>query len=490
MPFRKVNNKIEWAAPNENDLAGFARSLVSESGNVPLTHELKTRVEEALRSVSPKGNVAAFTENNQSTYSLIKHLVQTSPGLVDIILPVYNSFHLVKKCIDLVLKRTHWPYHLYIVDDCSDSYTEQKLKEIQEKNSNKITLIRHKKNKGFATSVNQGIKAGNGRYVCLLNSDVFVTDLWLTKMVLALEADSRNQLVSPTTNNTAIIEVPLSSGASYIQTNKIFEAFTARRYPEIMATGFCLLFERELLDKIGKFDESYVSYGEDSDFWYRTIRYAEASSYKRYRAILADDTYVFHQRSGSFSQLGAESHNTLRKLASSRFNRIWPEWTEWRKSYDANKALGNLREKIPPALLRNQEDTYRICWVVHSAELCGGMNYITDIVNGLIEKGINAKVAVIKHHPDAKETFMSELTTAPVFFNSYEDFIKDFRNRVFTNGFVIAGTVSIMPVLNTLCELNPFIKPILHSQSYEIDMATYLRKPCRSHKIENEESVL
>ena len=477
MPFRKVNDKVEWVPPTEKDLAGFAGSLVSESGSVPLTHELKTRVEEALKSVSPKGNVAAFTENNASTYSLIKHLIKTPPGLVDVILPVFNSFHLVKKCIDLVLKRTHWPFHLYIVDDCSDNYTENKLKEIQQKHSNKITLIRHKKNKGFATSVNTGIKQGNGKYVCLLNSDVFVTDLWLTKMVMTLEADPRNQLVSPTTNNTAIIEVPLSSGASYIQTNKIFEAFTARRYPEIMATGFCLLFERDLLDKIGLFDESYVSYGEDSDFWYRTIRYAEGSSYKRYRAVLADDTYVFHQRSGSFSQLGADAHTHLRKLASGRFNRIWPEWAEWRKSYDSNKALGNLREKIPPALLRAQEDNYRICWVVTSAEFCGGMSYITDIVNALIEKGINAKVAVIKHHPDAKENFMTELTTAPVFFKSYEDFIKDFRTKVFTNGFVVGATISLIPIINTLCELNPYLKPILHAQSYEIDMADYTVAP-------------
>ncbi len=475
MPFKKVKDKIEWVSPNKNDIDNFNSSLIKTSGPVALTHELKTRVDDALKSLSPQGSVTYFTNNNISTYNLLKTIVKTPPGLVDVILPVYNSFHLVKKCIDLVLKRTYWPFHLYIVDDSSDSYTAQKLIEIQQKNSDKISLIRNIKNKGFAASVNRGIKKGNGEYVCLLNSDVFVTDLWLTKMIMALKADPRNQLVCPTTNNTAIIEVPLSSGASYLQTNRIFESFTTRRYPEIMPTGFCLLFERDLLEKIGYFDESYVSYGEDSDFWYRTIRYAEGANYKRYRAVLADDTFVFHQRSGSFSSLGTDSHTQLRKLASGRFNRLWPEWVEWRKNYDVNKALGVLKDKIHPALLKNQDEKYRICWVVHSAELCGGMSYITDIVNALIEKGINAKVAVIKANPDGKESFMSELTTAPVFFNSYEEFLKNFRTRVFTNGFVVASTVSILPAVNSLCDLNSNFKPVLHTQSYEIDMVKYLK---------------
>ena len=479
MPFKKEDGQIIWIEPTKADKIAFKKVLTKESGVIPLTHELKSRVDEALRNVNPqKNNAATLTAANSSVYNVIKKLVQTPPGLVDIILPVHNSIHITKKCIKAVLEKTYWPYHLYIVDDCSDEFTKQYLEDIAKENTSKITLIRNTKNRGFAASVNRGIKLGNGKYICLLNSDVLVTDLWLTKMVIALKANNRHQIVCPATNNTAIVDIPLSPGASYIETNKIFESFTTRRYPEIMPTGFCFLFRRGLIDKIGYFDEAFQNFGEESAFWWNTIRYADGTNFNRYKAVLADDTYVFHERGSSYSQLGNETHMYFRKLATSRFNELYPEWVEWKKSYNIKEALGTLKDKIPPIFLRNEKAPYKICWVVHSAEMCGGMAFIKDIVNELNERGVCAKVVVIKVTPDARENFLGELTSAPVFFNNSEDFIHGFRNNVFPSGIVIASTSSLVPVVSTLCDIsNGQLKPMLHTQSYEIDMVDYLKVP-------------
>lgn len=470
---KSKNGEVIWVAPKEDDLKNFRKAIEgNKSGVIPLTNELKAKVDDALRNMAPQqNNLEAIIHSNKSIYRNIKSLVQSPRGLVDIVLPVYNSFHLVKKCIRCVLERTHWPYHLYIVDDCSDNFTKERLEEIQKNHPDKISLIRNKKNRGFAASVNRGMKAGNGLYICFLNSDVFVTDLWLTKMIMALMAEERNQIACPATNNTAIVEIPLSPGASYIRTNQIFENFAIRRYPELMPTGFCMLFGRDLTDKIGYLDASYGSYGEDTQFWYDTIRYAENDVYKKYRGVMVDDTYVFHQRTGSFSQLGSETHMQLRKLASGRFNRLNPSWVDWKKRYNVNRELGNLREKIPVPIINMDKDSYRVCWVVYQATLCGGMAYITDIVNELIERGVNAKVAVIKRDPDGREDYMGELTTAPVFFNSYDEFVQNFRSKVFPSGIVIASTIEATPVVQILHQSYPSeITPVLHVQSYEPDL--------------------
>lgn len=462
MPFDKEGS---WRPPSLDSV----RSSIQKSSvrSVPVTHELKAQVDQAISQLSSKGGASDILEANQRLYRTFEKVAQSPRGLVDIILPVYNSIHLTKRCVRSVLERTEWPFHLYIVDDASDGKTHRDLAAMAESNPH-ITLITNRKNRGFAATVNRGMKAGNGEYFCWLNSDVIVTKLWLTKMVLALISSTQNQLVCPVTNNTAIVEVPMYPGASYLQMNRVLEMFALRRYPEIMPTGFCMMGRRTLLDKVGYLDCAYKSYGEDSDLWWRTIRHAENGRYARYRAVLADDCYVFHQRSGSFSALGEEAHQGLRKRASGRFNQLWPEWVEWKKQYSVEKALGPLRAPVSANLLRSPEDRYRICWVVMSAKMCGGMKYIADLVNEINERGGNAKVAVVKRRPEDKEQCLPELTTAPVFFESMEHIIQDFRNRVFPRGTIVAAVPELFPAVTAIEALSEGnLRAVSHMQSYE-----------------------
>src|SRR5258706_2155939 len=74
---------------------------------------------------------------------------------VNIVIPVYNSVHLVEDCIKSVLDNTNWPYHLTIVDDASDQFTHNRLERWADLFEGKITLITNKKNKGFAATVNR-----------------------------------------------------------------------------------------------------------------------------------------------------------------------------------------------------------------------------------------------------------------------------------------------------------------------------------------------
>ena len=474
---RNEQGHVTWAPTKAEDLVAFTRTLASsESGALPLTYDLKTKLDQALKTLAPRGGVDAMADANRRLYDNLKGVLGETPGLVDIIVPVHNSIHITRRCLEHVIARTQWPYHVYIVDDASDAFTHQILADFAARHAARVTLITNQRNKGFAASVNRGIRAGNGEYVCLLNSDVFVTDLWLSKMILALKADPRHQIVCPVTNNTAIVDVPMSPGASYLQMNTVFEQFAQRRYPELMPTGLCFLFPRALLGRVGHFDESYQNFGEESDLWWKTIRYTEGHDYKRFKAVLADDTYVFHERGASYSQLGNDTHMYYRKLASSRFNKLWPEWVNWKNTYDVNKTVGGLREKIPATLLRGSKDRYRICWVVHDAKMCGGMKYISDIVNELIEQGVNAKVAVIKRKEDGPEECIGELTCAPIFFKSREEFLKDFPARVFPGGILVAATIELSPLVKLVSELSEGrIRGLLHAQSYEPELVEDLR---------------
>lgn len=475
MPLREVKpGQFVWVETEASDIKEFREKLRGEeSGDrVKLTYSLKRQIDKNLASVSPLTNMNDLADSNRKLYATLRRMTKEPVGLVDIILPVHGALKVTRECIDYVFSRTSWPFHLYIVDDASDQKTAAFIDSVQKTHPDHVTVLRNKVNRGFAASVNRGIRTGNGKYICLLNSDVFVTDGWLTKMILALQADVRNAIVCPITNNTALIEVPLSQGASYRDMNRVFQDFSRRSYPEIMPTGFCFAYRRELVSEVGPIDPSYVSYGEETDFWYRTIRHTKDGTFQQYRAVLADDTYVFHQRGVSFTQLSAEQHDGLRKLASGRFNRLWPDWVQWKKHNDPARAMKKLRVPLPFEFLVSPTDPYRVCWVMHDAKFCGAVNYICDIVNALLERGVRVKVAVIKRRPESAEAYHGDFRVAPVYFDSSEEFVEQFKTKIFPQGILVASTVELSAVAYAVQELsNGKISSILHAQSYEMAFA-------------------
>lgn len=457
----------KWAETTEEDLRAFDASLdgLREAGE--LSPELEQRLESAISQAqgSSGPSLAVLVEGNRKLYPLLSELLTKPPGTVDIIVPVYNAWHIARKCIEAVITRTTWPHSLIVVDDASDATTQSALIS-QAREGLPMTLIRNQRNRGFASTVNRGIRAGSGEYVCLLNSDVLVTDGWLMKMILALHGDERNAIVCPATNNTAVVDVPMSPGASYLQMARAFEKFATRRYPEILPTGFCFLFRRSLLAQIGYFDETFRDFGEETDWWWKCIRAG-------YRAVMADDAYVFHERASSYSALGSEKHSAYRKLASGRFNTLWPEWTEWRDKYDVKAQLGPLRQPVPPTLLRNPKDLYRVAWIVRDARACGAMRYIADLCNALNEQGANAKVVVLPREGEAvPQEWLGELRSAPVYFASEAELFEDFPHRVFPHGLVIAGTVELAPAVRALVDAGGGrIRGCLHAQSFDPALA-------------------
>lgn len=478
MPFiKKDDGTTVWKEPSSEDIVHNRRDIyeVEESTKFDkeLNQELRDKIEEATKYLV-SSNRGIIPHTNRNIYSCLRSIISNAPGLVDIVFPVYNSIHIAAQAIEKVLERTYWPYRIYIVDDASDSYTKARLQQFAADYPDKITLIMNKKNKGFAASVNAGIKAGNGKYVCLLNSDVLVTNMWLTKMVLAAEADPKNQIVCPATNNTAVVNIPLSQGASYLAMNHVFEKFAIRNAPEILPSGFCFLFRRSLINKIGYINESYTSYGEDTQYWWDTITYTENGVYPGYRAVLADDAYVMHERTSSFAALNNDAYKDLRDVSSRKFHELNPNYRAWSKTYNAKKAIGYLRNPIPPQIINDRKVKYRVAWVVHETTRCGGMAYIADIVNELIEQGVDAKVCLIKRKPESTTEFVGELRVAPIVFEDYTDFLTNFQLKAFRKGLVFASTVELSSVVRALADNYTDITPILHCQSYEPDLVNDL----------------
>ncbi len=190
-----------------------------------------------------------------------------------IIIPVYNKAHLTRQCLDRVLKEPpKCSFEIIVADDGSSDGTQTLLAGY----GNQIRVVTHPRNKGFATTCNDGAAAARGEYVLFLNNDTVPFPGWLDTLVEYIQARPQvgmvgSKLLYP--NGTiqhagvAICQdlwprhIYVGLPADHPAVNK------ARRMQAV--TGACMLLPRELFQRLGGFDTVFINCYEDIDLCLR-----------------------------------------------------------------------------------------------------------------------------------------------------------------------------------------------------------------------------
>jgi len=183
---------------------------------------------------------------------------------VSVIIPTYNRAHLVGRAIRSVLNQTYQDFEIIVVDDGSTDNTEEVVKGF---NDDRIRYIRHDENRGGAAARNTGIKAAQGEYIAFLDSD----DEWLPekleRQVKAFEkSDSRVGVIY--TGSIAVSqngEATTDYKAPKLRGSILRELLISN---QIIGGGSNVMVKRELLKKLGGFDEALPSC-QDWDLWLR-----------------------------------------------------------------------------------------------------------------------------------------------------------------------------------------------------------------------------
>ncbi|RLE45795.1 MAG: glycosyl transferase family 1, partial [Candidatus Methanomethylicota archaeon] len=209
----------------------------------------------------------------------------------DIIIPVWNQLELTKDCIEHIVRNTHYPYRLVIIDNGSQQETREYLEELSRSNNPPVTLIRNQTNLGFVKAVNQGLKASNADYVCLLNNDVLVSKGWLDEMIGVANRQAGIGIVNPDSSEEADTDLADNLLGYRAQSRKPYQG----DYIEIMgAMGFCMLIKREVIDRIGILDEIFGIGGYDD------MDYSRRAWQAGYKCVKARGAYVIHCVHSSF----------------------------------------------------------------------------------------------------------------------------------------------------------------------------------------------
>jgi GT2 family glycosyltransferase/tetratricopeptide (TPR) repeat protein len=234
-----------------------------------------------------------------------------------------NEVEYTRQCLESVLRHTRPPYELVLVDNGSADDTPAYLEEVRTRPGPvRVEVIRNASNVGFPAGCNQALARARGEYLVLLNNDTVVTAGWLDGLVgWALPDWPTVGLVGAVTNYS---RPPQQIAVDYQDVSGL-DAFAARRRLEQAGkavevdrlTGFCLLLRRAVFDRIGGFDERYGLGFFDDDLSVRARRAG-------FRLLVAQDVFVHHFGSRTFTALGVDCPEQLRR----NFEQFRAKWGE------------------------------------------------------------------------------------------------------------------------------------------------------------------
>jgi GT2 family glycosyltransferase len=235
--------------------------------------------------------------------------MESEARAVAIIVPIFNSPELVRRCIEAVLRWTR-NCRLILIDDASNDAEIAPLLAGYAKRAD-IDVRTNSQNLGYTRSCNIGIELAGTTDVVLLNSDTEVGPRWLERLDLTAYADAHIGTVTAVSDNAGAFTVPdleqycpVPREWDLVQTQRAMLHNNGACLPELpTGNGFCMYVKRALLDQIGVLDADAfpAGYGEENDLCQRAASVG-------FRHVIAGDVFVRHARSASF---GEERRRTL-----------------------------------------------------------------------------------------------------------------------------------------------------------------------------------
>ncbi|MDD4785454.1 MAG: glycosyltransferase family 2 protein [Candidatus Shapirobacteria bacterium] len=225
-----------------------------------------------------------------------------------IIIPNYNGSQFLADCLKSLLtslsKLKSTEVEIILIDNASKDNSIEIFEQNIPKSFNYRILL-NSKNKGFAGAVNQGIKIAKHQYVVLLNNDLTMSEDWFQLISQSIK-DNKNPKVA-TFFGTVLTKDGTkyeSQGLDFFYSGKCQNISNGFPFSKSLLTpcpvkgrvweGFfvwgasaaLIVYKKEIIKKIGLFDEDFFAYEEDVDLAlrlhnlnYQTLYIPKALSY-------------------------------------------------------------------------------------------------------------------------------------------------------------------------------------------------------------------
>jgi GT2 family glycosyltransferase len=357
------------------------RSIVYRLLTYPLRFTpLRNRVRRGLRAGRDRTAIRWYKRNGRP---------------VTIVIPSYRDADEVAKLVASLHRTTDAKLvSIVVADDASGPEHVAALRAIDG-----IRVIEGNANVGFAANANRGIAASApDSDVVVLNSDVIARPGWLESL----------QYATSRAGEVGVVGAKLLYGDGRIQfagTVRNLDApewfdhryrFRAGSFgpanvpmPALAISGACMYLTRQLLQRIGPFDDRYPMAYEDVDL---CLRAWEAG----FKVMYWPAAVLEHQESVTRGTVVGERERESQRVF----------WSRWGDFFDARD-------------VRTPEGALRVVYVTEDTGVGGGHRDIFEHLNRLQERGHEAELWTLGEEPD-----WFELRTPVRSFQDYEELVQ------------------------------------------------------------------
>ena len=228
---------------------------------------------------------------------------------ISVIILSWNDWKHLEECLKSLSNRAQSrTVEIIVVDNASTDGSPENVEALFPN----VRLIKNKENLGFARGNNMGVKAGQGKYVCLLNSDIKVGNGCLEVLANYLDQYPDIGIIGPRilnddmTHQSSCRAFPnlwnnfcsATGMAGAFRRSKLFSGehmfyFKGDRILDVdVLVGCFWMARREAINEFGLLDEGFFMYAEDVD-WCKRCRNAG------WRVVFFPQAQAIHYRGGS-----------------------------------------------------------------------------------------------------------------------------------------------------------------------------------------------
>lgn len=262
---------------------------------------------------------------------------------LSIIIINWNTKQLLDGCLNSIYKETqNTAFEVFVADNCSSDGSAEMVKEKYPR----VRLIENKDDLGFGAANNPVLKLVSGRYILLLNPDTVILENAIDKSVRIMDSKQEISILGPRMltlkkgnliwrknvfpDPSLLSQIILMARIRYLFPNsKIIKKCQRRGYDfnyekegEVKGhiEGAFMLIRKEVLEKIGFFDEKFFMWFEEVDLLLR----AKQAGYK-----------IFYSPEPKIIHYGGEAvKQEMSLLKQKRYNRslsyyFWKHKPRW-----------------------------------------------------------------------------------------------------------------------------------------------------------------
>ncbi len=206
-----------------------------------------------------------------------------------LIIVAYGRSDLVETLLDSISEHTPEAHEVIVVDNASPDDTAEQVR----KHPSRPRLIQAPHNLGYGGGVNLGVRNSNSESIVIMNSDLRVTQNWLTPLLEEIGSD-KAAIAAPLyiDENGKIVE----SGASVTIDGHVHQCQTSFSGVKVVdhVSAACWAFNKQWFESMGGFDPTYgLGYYEDADL-------ISAARLEKNCVVVVSESKIIHRVGGSF----------------------------------------------------------------------------------------------------------------------------------------------------------------------------------------------